>query len=481
MNWRITLIYLNLIPCVLFLALIGCEGKKGDTALYTGPTETPSSTALKVPFKDPIEPVLYELTTGSLATWRDYIRYKPTLLLFSTHPLLDPLPEGRRTLITELLRNGSSDEVVRRACALTSDPAILPPEAVSAAVDNGIFSELVIILPNLKKPEEVNLDELRSRATRAGFISEEEAMGLSLTDGIVTGTVRGLPLRFVHPDRLPQIPGPVILHIDLGYFKDMYINEIKTPAYEMLYQFATNVKDADLKTLATTMSFSNLEVGFSLESRFLIRDLAAILRKPKLLDGGTSPSWTLRSQALYARSMFSESRARELTAKAAQSNPEDAAAHYALSLDLLKQNHEYEAFAALDKSVAIDRGYGLEYLELAARGKEIGRTEKSIELLQKAANTFPDNPFIRRELAHQLIQIGRVKEARPLIDELLQLTWSEAFYPDIPPLLEQMEEAASVEVVLPKSPPAQSSVGQPDRPSGGLPSFNHMGMGIPKH
>lgn len=471
------IIFAGVTAIFFVLTLLACDNHKG-TSLQEGTTETPTATMLKTPFKDAIEPVLYELPSGALATWRDYAEYKPTLVLYSTHPLLDPIPAERKKAIGKLLKHGTAAEIVSRARLLSSNPIILPPEAVSAAIDNGIFSELVIVLPNLKSPEEVTLDKLRKRMISAGFLSEAESAGLTLNDGVVSGTVRNLPLRVVHPQRLPKIMTPIILHVDLGYFKDMYVNEIKTPAYELLHQLATSVKNADYPTLATTLSFSNQEVDFSLESRFMIRDLADILRQPQFLGGNTPASWGLRTNALYATAMFEESRARELTAQAVKVSPNDAAAHYSLALDLFKQRHAEEGFAALDQAVALDRGYGLEYLELAERGKELGKMDKSIDLLQRAAQAIPDTPFIRLELINQLIQSGRVKEARPLIAALRKLDWSEMFYPEIPRLLVQMEEAAAVDTVMPKKSPVTPPAAAPtNNPAGGMPGFNHMGMG----
>lgn len=466
-----------LILLALLLAVTACKEKSdgGPSAPTLAPVHT------RIAFQTGIEPTLYELPSHALATWREFAGYKPVLLLFSTHPLLSPIPNDRTDAVAKLLREGSADVIIQRACMLTANPTILPPETVSAAIDNGIFSELVIVLPNIKKPEEVNLADLRKRMISAGFLSEVEATGLTLKDGVVSGAVRGLPLRIAHPEHLPKIAAPIILHVDLGYFKDMYVNEVKTPAYDLLHQLATSLKDAAYPTLASTLSFSNQEVGFSLESRFMIRDLAEILRQPQLLDGNTPASWSLRAQALYATAMFDESRARELIAQAVKATPSDAHAHYALALDLFEQRRAAEGFAALDRAVTLDHGYGLEYLTLAERGKELGQTEKSIDLLQKATQVMPNNPFIRRELAHQLIQTGRVKEARPLIAELRRLNWSESFYPDVPPLLKKMAEAASVDVVLPKVAPLPTtdSSQRPARPASGMPGFNHMGMGHP--
>lgn len=461
---------------LLAISLLACKGKPEESGQNNQPAETPATTSLKSPFKDSIKPARYELPSGALATWRDYARYRPTLVLYSTHPLLTPIPENRKKIATTLLSQGSAEEIVSRTRLLTFNPAILPPEAVSAAINNRFFSELIIILPTQKKPEELNLDDLRKRMLAAGFLTETEVAALIHNDGVVSGTVRGLPLRIVHPERLPKITTPIILHVDLGYFKDMYVNEVKTPAYDLLHQFATAVRDAGYPALATTLSFSNEEVEFSLESRFIIRDLAALLLNPELLNGNTPASWTYRSKALYATTMFAESEAREFTVQAAQANPDDAAAHYALAIDLFEQKRNEEAFATLDRAVALDSGYALEYLSLAEQGFTTGKTDAALILLDKAAKTLPGHVFIRIHLAKQLIEAGRVKEARPIIAELRKLDWSPEIYPNLPNVLKQMDEVAANDVIaIPQTQPKNL----PPKPAGRMPGFNHMGMGMP--
>lgn len=468
----------GLVATILTLTLAGCDDTKGR-ALFSGPVELPPASMLKTPFKDPTTPVLYELPSQALATWREYAKYRPALVLFSNQPLLDLIPSVRKKEVHQLLLKGSVPEIVNRAQTLTNDPAILPTEAISAAIDNGLISELVLVLPSQKKAEEIDLENFRQRALANGFLTDAEAGGLTLLNGVISGAARGLPIRIVHPDHLPKIEKPTLLHIDLAFFKGMYINEIKTPSYELLHQLATNVSAANYATIGTTLSFSNQEGGIALESRFLIRDLAAVLRKPELLTGATPASWALRSSALYHATMFAQDKARDLNFQAAKESPEDAAALHRLALDLFEQGLSNQGFTALDQAVELDPGYGLEYLYLAEQGFKMGKKQKSIELIAKAAKTFPSNPFIRQEMSNQLIQSGRVKEARPLITELRALTWSKEFYPEVPKLLEEMADAAAIDSLLPPTPDPISSPTEsaPQMPAGEkMPKFNHMGM-----
>jgi len=438
---------------LLLLTSTACERRTEEAAPVTSQK---MPILAKVPFREAIEPVLYELPSGALATWREFAEQRPALILFSTHPLLEPVAEERAADIGTLLQNATAAEIVRRGQLQSADTLFLSPETVSIALANGYFSEIVVVLPSTKGKDDMDLTEFKERARPSAFFTEPELDALTLNDGVISGTVRGIPLRIAHVDALPAIDKPAILHLDLGYFSGLYVNEVKTPSYQLLYNTAIDIRDAGFHALAVTLSFSNQEVEFSLESRFLVRDFADLLRKPQLLDTPTPKNWEMRAAALYAATMFDESRSRQMTAASAEAAPGDAAALFALSLDQFEQQHNNEAFATLDRAVTMDKGYALAYLELAEQGLTMGHRDKSLELLGKASAALPDLPFIRIEQSHLLIQTGRVSEARSIIRGLQQMNWSPEFHSQIPELLTQMAEAAETDPVPPPTDPAES-------------------------
>lgn len=394
-------------------------------------------------FKNPVEPAVFELSTGALVIWRNFAKQKPTLVLFSTHPFLDPLHPGEGETIRNFVRTAPAAELVRRGRINVPDPAFTPPQTVSAAIEAGLLGELIFVQPTTKTVDKVALTDFQQRSFASGFLTEPEALGLKLKDGVISGTVRGIPFRTVHPDALPKLDRPVIVHIDLGYFKDLYVNDVKTPVYNLLYQTARAIRDAAWPALAATLSYSNQEAEFSLETRFMISNLATLLLQPELLNGGTPPSWKLRADARFAAAMFAESTAQELTAQAARIASDDPDALYALSQLKFVEQRAAEAFALLDQAVALDPGYALAYLELAESGDVQGQWDKAEDLLAKAASIFPNNPFIRIRQADLLIRRGRGTEARVLLTELQQLPWSTTYYPGIPGLLREMNAAAA--------------------------------------
>ena len=309
-----------------------------------------------------------------------------------------------------------------------------------------MIGELVFVQPTTREVENVSLANFQKRAFASGFLSEKEALALTIKGGIISGSVRGLPFRCVHPEALPQIDRPVIVHVDLGYFMDVYINDVKTPMYNLLYQTARTIRDAGWKSLAATLSYSNQEAEFSLETRFMISNLAILLLHPELLEGPPPQNWELRSNSRLASAMFDETLAAELIAKAVEAAPDDPAALYALSRRKFILQQPDEAFALLDRAVAIDPGYALAYVELGETAIETRRWAKAEELLKKAAKHFPSNPFIRITLVDLLIQTDRSSEAIPLLRNLQQLPWSSTYHPGVPPVLKEMLATANEQI-----------------------------------
>jgi len=393
-------------------------------------------------FEEPVESARYEVPSSALATWRGFASRKPALLLFSKHPFLDPLADNLREDVRALLSNGTAEDINRRGRLRAADPVFFPPNTVSAAIEGRLISELVYVYPTSRPVAEFSLPDFQRRALGAGFLTEAEALALTLQDGVISGTVRGIPFRCVHPEALPKIDAPVLVHIDLGYFESLYANDIKTPVYGLIYDLSKALRAAAYPVLAVSLSYSNQETGFSLDSRFIISDLAELLRHPEWLTQEVPASWTLRSQALFASTMFAESTSLELTAEAAQINPDDPAALYHQALVLFRQEQPDEAFVLLDQAVALDAGYALAYIDLAETGLESGQWEKALELLGKAAQHFPDDPFIRMRQADILIRHDRGQEALPLLRDLRQLPWSPVHYYGIPGYLKEMQAAA---------------------------------------
>lgn len=408
---------------LLVLLLGGCQdGGRGAI---------PVATPVPLLLHEAAAPVAVELPPEAIPTWREALPQHGTLVLLSIHPFLQPIEAGRAAELKALVSSGSRELFRQRGSFYRADPALVPTETVSAALLGGLFKEVVWVFPVSTPVEQLSLDTFRKQLTDAQFLTADEATQLTLKDGAFSGTVRGVPFRAVHPQALPKIAGPFVFHIDLGYFRGLYQGEVKTPLYDVLHQSCQELKAANWRPRAVTLSYSTIEGATSHDVRFLLGNLAEILKNPKLLEQMPA-SWAKRAEALYAVNFFLDSKVREMYRQNAENNPADAAAQYDYYKSLLEQKKIAEALAQLDKAVALDSGYAAAYLELAQIAEKDGSLNVALELLEKGGEVFPENPFIDLYRTRFLLQMGRVGEAKPLIDRLRQLPWSKRVHGQIP-------------------------------------------------
>jgi hypothetical protein len=394
-------------------------------------------------FDEPIEPILVELPSEATFFWREAATdLKPALVLFSIHPLIQTVDHSLKTAISKLISNGTKDDFVQHGSKYRSDPLILPTQSVSAAISAGLFSEIIWVFPSTAPVDQMQVDLFRKQVTKADFLTQAEANALTLQDGIFSGTVRGLPFRAVHPEALPEIGKPIVLHVDLGYFKGLYQGEVKTRIYDVLQNTALALNETGWAPELTTLSYSTMEGAFSLDVRFLITNFAEMLRDPTLLDGTMPQNWALRSEALYANNFFLEGKVQKYYEQAAKEYPNDASAQYDLYKHMFFEQHKVDdALACLDKAVTLDRGYVAAYLELAEIAKDDGNLTVALELLSKAAPLVPENAMINLYRAQFMILNGKKDQAVPIIKELKRLQWSSLYHGEIRQLLNEMMNA----------------------------------------
>lgn len=430
---------LTLLCCLL---LTGCESSPSAEQAVLVPENkpaAPSQLAGKGLFQQPFEPKMVELATGALPLWQGFSRQKPALVVMSIQPFLSPLAAELKQRAVALIQQGDISDIERHGSFFRSDPVILPDQAVSAAIDAELFSKIYWVFPSQDTPDSLSLDKFREQMRKAQILTEDEAAGLSLKGATFTGTVRGVPFAAVHYLDLASIQDPLVLHIDLSFFRGLYDNEIKTPLYGLIRQTADALRDSGWSPLQLSCSYSTLEGEIALESRFVLNNLAAIFRDPRLLDGEIPAAWKLRAQALYAADMFSEAKKFELYRQAAEIAKNDPGARYDLFQARL-QNKELEAaLEALDRAIELDPGYAAVYLAIANMAGNDGNQAATLRFLEKAATHYPLNPFVDIGRAELLLKQGNRDAAIKLITDLQKLHWSPVYHPDIPEILAELQ------------------------------------------
>ena len=167
---------------------------------------------------------LFETTAEALSVWRRAAAARPTLLLISNNPHLQPVPEELRQKAATLVKNATLETLQQATTDRSPSPLIMPGMAVDIALRSGWFNQLVWALPQRDQTKGLDLDKFRSQLTDAGIANEEEVAALPLTEGDFEGSLRGTPSRAVTLPLIKELTGPVIVHFDLSYFQPLYKN-----------------------------------------------------------------------------------------------------------------------------------------------------------------------------------------------------------------------------------------------------------------
>ena len=95
------------------------------------PAPAPVTHAL---FQKPVEPGVFELSSEALLLWRNFAAQQPALVLFSTHPFLEPLPDAEQQTIVNFVKTAAPAELARRSRLDAADTLFVSPQTVSAAI-----------------------------------------------------------------------------------------------------------------------------------------------------------------------------------------------------------------------------------------------------------------------------------------------------------------------------------------------------------
>ena len=223
---------------------------------------------------EPIYAELVETPTAALPAWRKHIDKKPTLVILSNNPFLQQIPPGLKKAAMTLTLTGTAKEIDSKAVYPSANPTLMPTMAVSAALQAGLFSKVVWVLPTPPTKPMASPATLKRQLLASGDISKEEASTLKRVEQNVSGHFRNTLWKICRINTLPEIEGPIILHIDLSHFSTTYQNEIKTPLYSMLAAVGNQIREMNWKALAATVSTSNISGHIHLRTRFLGQDIS---------------------------------------------------------------------------------------------------------------------------------------------------------------------------------------------------------------
>lgn len=434
-----------LLSCLL-LILTGCN--KNDSSLVVErPTESmvpPNAPAIPLtaaPFlTQPIATTIIESPNEALPIWRSFAKNRPFLVIAANTPALLPLPAELTDQVRQLLQSADNTELLRRSSPSEPDPLLLPEMSLGAALDAGWFSGVIWIFPTPRSPKELDLKIFQQQLVEARIASNEEVKSFSLQNGSFSGIVRGRPFFAASLDVLPDLEPSALLHVDANYFKPLYKGEIKSPLYPLISKLLKKIQEKGWKIAAATVSLSNQTGELPLRTRFIGKDLAAILRNPQMLTKPFPKQWQERSNALYLENFMKTEEIHNIYLQMEQADSSDPAVKFGL-YDLARQMKQPEAaLGYLRQAVKIDPAYALEYLALSQVALEKKRLDKAIEMLKLARDALPQNPFIPMQLAHILIATDQKDEAKIVLDQLIAIEWSKTYYPEQIKIVKKLED-----------------------------------------
>jgi hypothetical protein len=274
---------------------------------------------------------------------------------------------------------------------------------------------VVWVLPTISPVNQLNIDTFRKQRLDYGAINPQEAQNLSKFDGGFKGIIGGVHFQAMSIDTLPALDGPVVLHIDLGYFKPIYKSERKTPLFPLLYQTSGSLLGKGWETVSKTISSSTEDSNLPLAVRFIGPTLGVLLENPGMLDKPLPTNWQRQASALYLRNFYLTKEEQDQYLAMAVELPESPAVKYALYQVNRKLNQGGKALHYISRAVALDLGYAIEYLTLANDAKEKNLLDQSVRMLNLAAQARPNAPFIKLLLAIHLNLNGQNDAAGQLL------------------------------------------------------------------
>lgn len=379
-----------------------------------------------------------ELAPEAIPAWRKLRQSRPALLLLSADPMLTPIPDSLRSDVALLTERGDEGSFRVTAKRQVSNPLLLQDQTVSAAIQNDLISELVWIIPTQSDNQEISLEIFREQLITAGIATPGEVESFQQAGNVVTGQIRNLPFRCTSLRNLPNLEGPVILHLDLTYFANRYENEVTTPIFSLIHDVLTALRQTRITVATSTLSISTEENEAPLEFRFLKDVLASVFARPGLLDEPLPKEWELRKEARYFESFFQPQAVLERYLRLCEIEPESASAEFDTYRAFATLKEDNEAEKHLVRAIQKDSGYAHEYINLALMSSK-SPPEKLLHL-QKAIDIFPANPFLRLEKLNLLIGLGQLEPAKDLLDSLDFEQWSQIYYPEIPPILTELRK-----------------------------------------
>jgi tetratricopeptide (TPR) repeat protein len=290
------------------------------------------------------------------------------LASFELHPYALDGSTHRRFAIWNFVYPATRLGVVREFVWVVPDGTLSGPAAAGALVH-----ELI-----LDKISSISLDESRS---------------LRLENGMVRGTILGIPWTVCELKDLRDPGEPVLLDIDLDYFttRSATTQEVTASPWIEPDQVVARLRDAGIRTDVVTLSLSTMGGYLPPSCRWIGPAMVAALKR---LPQASDPRWSRRALADRAAADGRDDEAirieRDLTAE----HPDDGATWYDLSRALERTGRRAEAAQASSRAIAADPLLAHAKLFEADRAYLNHDYAGALDLYRAYRRAFPEGPFV---------------------------------------------------------------------------------------
>ena len=375
-----------------------------------------------------------ELASEALSVWRQYASSDTTLILLSNDPMLSPVPGELVAKVSSFVLGASQTDIAQQSSPQNSAVTFLPNMTVDIATRAGWFGQIVWLIPEQNKEQELSVERLQGQFLEAGLASDQEVKSFKADGQRIVGEIRNSSWTIQNSVDLPELKGPVILHIDQSYFAKLYKNEVATPLMPLVINVLNSLR-TDLQVKAVTFSYGNLDHRVSLDVRFIGDLLAGFIERPDIFEKPVASGWRYQSDILYLQNFFKTEEILKLAKEMENKRPESAWVKFSLYRAAQMNKLGTEALKYLSEAVNRDKAYALEYESLSDLAYEKGRPKEALRMLGLAANAFPGNFGIKLKMAKLSAELGDKTTALHLVEQLRGLSWSPVYFPDMPEYL----------------------------------------------
>ena len=388
---------------------------------------------------EPAELTTVEMPGDVLPVWRQWREQRPTLVIFAKEPMLMEIEPQTIETLDNLINQAGPEQFLRGSRLQKAEPVFLPEQTLTAALRHDFFSKVIWVAPPPKPDEEISQETFLKQVQDHGILSADEIASLEIGEHFYEGIRRGTPFQISIDGSLPRLEGPVVVHIDMNFFMALYDSEVRTPIFTLLHDTLSALRITNWPTLVTTLTLATEEGATPLEMRFIKTLLTEIFAEPQRLDADLPEAWDLLREARYLETFFQPERVIDLYLRMEQLRPNDAAVKFDIYRILYTLKDREEAFGYLDRAIALDPGFAVEYLNRAVQAVSKEQYQDALAFLEKAMKLMGDNPFLRMEAVKVMRTLGRDEEADRELSRLRTLPWSPIYYPNIRIALDQLE------------------------------------------